>query len=283
MATRGAQLGAGPVVDLVAAFLPVAVVAAALIAGHTPFAVAVVLVGLAGLVDLSDLLARASRRPILPAALVPALGLPLVVLRGPDVGWEQFSGFVAGGFLVAFVALLLFGRRREVTATLGATMVAGLVAGLGGASLLLLHALPEGFRWVLGLLALVVAADVAGPLAVLVRQRLIDVPGRFDSEPDVDMEPGVAEAVVFPSLAAAAAGALLVWLVSPPWDPRLAGLVALAAVLATMGGRFLGTMLVVEAVRPRPRGRTPGILLGSVDGLLLAAPVAYVLARAAAL
>lgn len=247
---------------------------AALVIGPVPFAVALTLIAVLALVDLSGVLTRAAARPVLPAALIPAVGLPVAVAFQPDLDWDLVPPFVAAGFLVAFLFALMFGRRRGIVEGAGTTMLAGLVVGLGTASLVLLRNLPHGFRWVLALLVVVTASDVAGPLWE-----------RFGpSRREHGGDHSVLASVLLVTLATAA---LLLFL-RPPLQLAVALLLALAGLTATLGGEDLRRGLMAEAddsalAPPEPGRLGSGLLLGLVDGLLLGAPVVYVLARSAAL
>lgn len=248
-------------------------VIAALVLGPGAFAAALALIAVVVLVDLSAVLSGAAARPILPAALIPAVGLPAAVAVWPEAGWDLVPPFIAVGFLSTFLFALLFGRRRGIVQGAGTTMLAGLVVGLGSASLALLRGLPHGFRWALAFVVVVAAADLGGAVSGL--------GGRGRRVAD-QHEQHVAGPVV---LALLAAGALYLTL-RPPLEAPVLALLTLAAVTAAVGGGDLLRNLLVEAdadtTQPRS-GRNAGVVLAAFDGLLLGAPVAYVLARSAAL
>lgn len=246
----------------------------ALVLGPVPFAFALAAIAVFVLADLSALLSRAAARPILPAALVPAVGLPVGVAVWPEAGWDLVPPFVAVGFLATFLFALLFGRRRGIVQGAGTTMLAGLVVGVGAASMVLLRGLPHGARWVLAFVLIVGAADIGALLAA-----------RFGGGwgADGDLE----ESHLLGSLvsAIAVAGVLLLVL-RPPLGPAVVALLALAALTAAVGGADLWRNLVAEARVESPDGPSrpdAGVLLAAFDGLLLGAPLAYVLARSAAL
>lgn len=271
---------------LVAAVV-IAVVLAALLAGPTAFTVVVLVLAVLALLDLSLLLASSGAKPVLPVAAIPGLLLPLAVAGAdPLAGWEALPGFFAVALLAAFALILVFGRRTSVVAGLGATVAAGLVVGLGAASLLLLRGLAEGFRWVLALAVLVLAAEVAGPLARAVRSRADWDPG--DDVEELPGELGTAPLEgIGPALLAVAVGAsaLTVWL-APPVGLLAAALLAVIALVATLGGAYLQHALATEAgVDTDHPGARPGegLLLGAAGALLLGAPAVYILARSAAL
>lgn len=249
----------------------------ALVLGPTAFAAALTLAAVVVLVDLSAVLSRAAARPILPAALIPAAGLPIAVAVWPEAGWDLVPPFIAVGFLATFLFALLFGRRRGIVQGAGTTMLAGLVVGLGAASLVLLRGLPHGFRWALGFVVLVAVADLGGPLAGAFAGR----GGRGRRRAPEDEQH-----VALPVLAAMAAAAVLFALFRPPLELPVLALLVLAAVTAAVGGGDLQRNLLLEARTETPDaggGMGSGVVLAAFDGFLLGAPIAYVLARSAAL
>lgn len=244
----------------------------ALVIGPGPFAVVLTLIAVVALIDLAGVLSRAAARPILPAALIPAVGLPVTVGFRPDLGWDLVPLFVAAGFLVTFLFALLFGRRRGIVQGAGTTVLAGLVVGLGAASLVLLRGLPGGFRWVLAFALIAVAADVGGPLVAVVRAR--------GGEPVRDL--GLAAPVLIALLTGAAATALM----RPTLSPGVAALLILIALTAALGGADLHRSLVAEADLEAPMDAPrlgDGVVYGLLDGVLIGAPIAYILARSAVL
>lgn len=252
----------------VAGLLGVATLAA-LVAGRVPFAVVVVVLSVGLLADFSGLLARAGPRPVTLAAAVPGIGLPAAVAVRPETGWTAVPDFAAAGVLAAFVIVLVFGRRRDVTAALGGSALAGLVVGLGATGLLLLRALPDGFRWVLGVLAVVAAVDVARQSAAS-RMRA----------------PAAGAATV---AAALVASGLLAAVADPPFSLATAAGVAAVALLAVAAAVVLHEAVddavanaTVDATRPRP-SRRGGVLVFAALPALLAAPAAYAIARVAIL
>lgn len=280
---------------VIASVLALAAVAALLV-GVEALAVLVLVIAVVALLDLSLLLGRGGARPVLPVALVPGLVLPALVAFDIDAdqtgGWERIPDVFAIAVMLGFLLVLLFGRRGGATAGLGATFIVGLLVGLGSASVLLLRALPDGFRWVLALLVLVIAADVAGPLARLMRsndrRRSDDAYGydEFALVAGAEEEPsdvGLASAVIAVLLAAALVYATL----APPLGAATTALLALIALIAVLGGDHLLGALAGEAGIDADAAHAPrlgqGIVFGLVDSLLLASPAAYVLARAVAI
>lgn len=256
-------------------------VLAGLFLGASWFAGVVVVVAAATLVDLGGLLAKAGARPVLLAAAVPAVGLPLAVAVDPEAGWERLPTFVTIGFLAALVLVLVFGRRRAVTAGLGATVVSALVVGLGAGCLLLLAALPAGVRWIVGVGVVVTAADVGAAASL----RLLD---RHDGDDGLarPREGGRWLPGLLPLLTVALAVVVVMLVLDPPLTPRTAALLGLIGLVAAVGGAQVHRSLAVEAgvaiVDDRVR-LGGGLVFSVVDAALLASPAAYVLARSAAL
>lgn len=242
-----------------------AVALGALLGGPLPFAVFVVVVAGAGLLDAAGLLARAGARPVVVAAAGPGIALPFAVAVDPNAGLRVLPPLTAGMILLAFCLMVGFGRRTGAAAGLGATALAGLLVGVGTSSLLLLRYTPHGLRWLLGLGALVVVADVTG----LALRHWAVVPSAW-------LEFGA-------PLAAAALAAVGVWQVlDPPFEPVTAMRFGLVGVLASVCGTRLEHSLGLEA-NSQPGSSPPrlgdGRILASVDALLLSAPAAYLLAR----
>jgi hypothetical protein len=241
--------------------------------GAWPLAIVTIMLAGVVLADLGDALGQAAQRPVLLAAAVPGLVLPAVVAATDVDGWAAIADFFAVMLLGAFGLIIVFGRRVGVTAAVGATALVGLVAGLGAVSLLLLRELPDGFRWVAGVAALIVAAELGAPagraLAGRLRARRGDEDHRRpDDEPAPG--PGLALAAVFLIIG----GGVLVALWSPPFGPPAAAAVGAAVFVVRVLTDELGAALLTEA---RGRGQA-GMALGMI---LLTAPVAYVLARSA--
>jgi hypothetical protein len=240
-------------------------------------AFAVVTIALAGLVllDLSGALAQAGARPVVLAAAVPGLALPIVVAATDLDGWTSIADYFALMLLLAFALVIVFGRREGVTAAVGATALTALVAGLGGVGLLLLRALPDGFRWVAGVAVLTVAAELGVPaargVAVLqARRRRADDERPPREEPGPHPGVGLALAGVF----TAAGAALLAWLWVPPFGVRSIAAVAATVFVARVLADELGGALHAEA-RDRGQAAVAGAMI------LLVAPVVYVVARSA--
>jgi CDP-diglyceride synthetase len=274
--------------SLVIALALVVLALGALFLGATAFAVLVLAVSVAALGAVSRLLARPGARPVLPVALIPGLILPAMiagdVAGDPSAGWDRIPGAFAVAVLAGFALVLLFGRRGGAVAGLAGTATASLLVGLGASGLILLRGLPDGTTWVLAVLALLVAADGAGPLVRRLQAR------RDADDPDeIDLlaPAPIPLAGVLPALVAVAIVAgILVAALEPPFEPLIVALLAVVAVVAALGGGYLHRALSLEAGL-RPHEAEPrvgeGLLLGVVDAAAIAAPAAYVLARSAAL
>lgn len=244
-------------------------VLAALLAGPGFFGAVVLAVAVLLVLDLSGVLARSGSRPVVLAALVPGAGMPAAVAFRPGVGWDEIPVFFAVTLGLVFLLVLVFGRRQGVTAGVGATFVVALVVGLGSTGFLLLLELADGFRWVLGLLALVAAADAGAPLG----QRALR--GRAGGLEAAARPLGSLVAVVL-------AAAVVAWTLDPPFTPLAAALIGGVALVAAVGGEDLGRSLAIEAGtvgRRRRRLLGHGLVVGAAGTVLLAAPAAYVLAR----
>lgn len=248
--------------------LGAAVATAALLAdlrGAGVFWVLVVAVAAIVLVDLARLLTLAGSRPVLPAALVGGIGLPVAAGLWPDAGWEAVGAFTAGAFLLACLLVLLFGRRRRVVEGLSSTVLVGLMVGLGATSLIVLRSLPDGHRWVLGLGLVVVAADCGPPLLTTALRR-----GRPAARAP---RPGLARGVLA-LLAALLAGVVVAVVLRPPFGVLTAAGFALVAAVASLTGEGLHRLLLTEA---GDGGALGGAFVAVADGIALAGPAAYLL------
>lgn len=245
---------------------------ATLAVGPGAFAAAVVGASIVLLIDLADALARTGPRPITVAAAIPGIVLPAAIAVRPGTGWDAVPAFMAAGVLAAFLGALVFGRRRDVTAALGATALVGCVVGLGASGLLLLRSLPQGVHWLLGVVLLVAAVNAT----------------RNYTAARVKPLPAGAATV---AVALAGAGALLV-AAAPPFALASATGVAAVALLGVGAAGLLRDAITVATSRagldrfaPEETVRRPaaGVLTATALPVLLAAPAAYALARVAVL
>lgn len=245
----------------IATAIAAVLVVAALPAGDRWFGRAVVVLAAVALVEVGRLLAAIGHRPVLPAAAVAGLGAPLALTLNRAPTWDLVPGVVAGMLLGAFLVLLVGPRSRHVGATMGATVLSGLVVALGAGGLVLLRFTGAGFRWTLGLLLLCLVPDAAATVS----QRL---------------RPSAPPAAARIVTAGAIVGAL-VMAAAPPF-----GLVAAAALAVTASAAGMASAALVAAVVADQRIAGAAAPLGVTIGLrliattLFAAPVASFLALA---
>lgn len=255
---------------IAAAALPVALAAACLaglLGGRDAFAFAVLAGSALALIDLVVLMDRGIARPAAPVVAIPGLALPTVLAFDPTVGWEVATSLVVGAVLAAFGCMLVGGRRWGVVDGLGLTLLAGLVIGFGASALILLRSLPGGVRVAAVLVALVVMADLAAAIA-----RLAGATGRMTA--------------AAPALGAALPALIFFTIVGGTPSVALALLVVTAAVAVRNGWALTAALRSEGRLEPRPRFLPRGLLgdgmiFSAIDALLLAAPVAYVVVRAA--
>lgn len=241
----------------VAATAAVAVlVAATLPSGGRLFATAVLVwVGVA-LVAVAELLAAAGQRPLVPAAAVAALGVPLSVLVAGSTTWERLPLILAAMVLATFVIALVAPRHRDTTTTLSVTALAASVTGLGSAGVLVLRSASAGFRWTLGLLLLSVVPLVAAAVAARAGGVSVALPVRVVS-------------------AGAIGGALLLAL-----DTPFGLIVTIVLTLVGLGAGWAAEALTVALPGASDRGGDERPVIAALVAPLLAAPVAAFVALA---
>lgn len=227
--------------------------------GGTAFAVAVVIFALYALGYGALVLGHSGQRPLLPAAAIAGVGLPVAAAWWPSSGWEMVPGAVAAMVLGAFAVTILSRRRRGVASAIGVTLALGLLVGVGSSGLLLLRSAPRGFRWTVTALVLVLAPHAAGAVA---RRGL---------------RPGDAEAVRVITAGAVAGGVLA--FVGPPLTPPVVAVLAVLALGASYAAAVFGQVLVaMAAAAPGQAGL--GWTIDWLAAVLLAAPMHYLVARA---
>lgn len=215
--------------------------AAAILAGRLAWVGLVLVVCALLLLDVQAVLLRARSPAILPAAAVMGLGAPLAVaLAG---GAASVAAVTAAGFLAA-IMLTLAGRRQRAAASLGATLLAGLVPGLGGSAVIALW--DEDPAALLALVGIIAAGE-----AVIAAAR------RWGS--------GSREAEAGAALVAVAVTVAVATLALPLEVAAGLGALALLGVLGASAVR--GALLL-------PRRPVPGVVLGVTASLALAAPAA---------
>lgn len=258
----------------------VAVLAATMFLGQIAFTLAVIGLAALVLVDLSAVFARVDARPVGPAAAAAALGGPLLAALEVDTVWQRLPTLLASAMLLAFVLVVVFGRRHGAVRGLGGTAAVGVLAGLGGAALLLLRAHLPGVGLLGGYLALAATADwLVLPPAI---------PGRVTSNPLRRSGP-LLVGVVF------VAAALLLWLdvLTPAIATSLAAVVIVSAIVghrllwglvtaATAGGPTAAAPTGAPPTAAAPTAVGPGWAAASAITVLLGAPLAYAVVRAIA-
>lgn len=240
-------------------FVAVALLLLSVTRGGRPFAFAVLVAAAVALLHISAALDATGPRPIVAAAAVGALGVPLRLLVDPNLRLDTLPGFIVAMVLTAFVAAMIAGRRSDIARAISATFVCGLLVALGAGGLLLLRESRAGLRWTVALLLLILVPEAAAFVAL--RARGMTLTAR--------------EAVRF--VAAAAVGGALLAIAGRPLTPgRTAALVAVC--LAAM---YAGA-LVHRVVRAESAAadQAAGLALRPTVALLLAAPLVFFLATA---
>lgn len=243
---------------LLAATVAVAVlVTATLPAGGRLFAAAMLVWAGVVLVAVAELLAGARHRPLVPAAAVAALGVPVSVLVVGSTTWERLPLILAAMLLVAFVIALIAPRRRDVTTILSMTALAALLTGLGSAGVLVLRSASAGFRWTLGLLLLTAVPLAAAAVA--------------------ERTGGVSTALPVRVVSAGAIGGALLLALDTPF-----GLVVTVVLTAVgLGAGWAAEALTVALPGASGRGVDQQPVLAALLAPLVAAPVAAFVALAA--
>lgn len=267
MAGIGHLLDSAAMGAVLATVVIAAVVLAAAAGGVTAVAVVAVGVGLIALVDGARLFALLGARPVLPAALVPVVALPIMAAGDPPAMWARIGSWYAGAFVLAALLLLLAGRRHHAALGLGSTMALAVLAGLGGVSLVLLLSLSAGAVWLVVVVLLVAAGDAPDRAARAVLAR------RERDGPALTRIPAVAAfgGTVF---AAAGIATALAGVLSPVS-------VVVVAVITWVVGRAAVALwpLGLPTLGRSPPLLAAGGLLAAVGTMLLAAPLTYVVVR----
>lgn len=133
--------------------------------GGPTFAAAVAAAGLLVLIAAAPFTARLGVRPLLPAAAIGGIGVPVWRLFDATAGWHQLSAVLSAAVLGAFLLGLVSTRSTAITGVIATTLALALLVGMGTASLVTLRAGPAGFRWTIAVLALGVLAPVAAAVA----------------------------------------------------------------------------------------------------------------------
>lgn len=226
-------------------------------AGGRVFATAVLVWGVAVLLEVSALLAARGQRPLLPASAVGAVGAPATLLAAGAASWEGVPLVMAFTVLGAFVLALAAPRKRDVTTVLGVTVLPALVVGLGTAGVLVLRAAAAGFRWTLGMIALAAVPALVGGAVSRFVDPSADTPARVVS--------------------AGAIGGALLLAMSPP--------LGIVTTVVLVGLGVAAGLAAAALVAVLPRGDhahrwADGMVLTGLVAPLLAAPAVTFLALA---
>lgn len=223
------------------------------ISARWAFGIVVVVIAAGCIVDLHTTLGTTSVRTMLPATLLIGAGPALLLLVTPSTAGQWISGLLAIGVMLMFVLAFSSSRRNEAAALLGATLLAGLLVGVGTTALLVLND-TEDPALLVGALVLIALTDVAVIAA--------GSPGTAGS-PRRQLGAAVAAALVTAAVIGAFNGAAL-------GGARLAGLTVVAVAAAVLSARLR------EILRPPPQPAEPAdaLLIGTADAVLIGAPLA---------
>lgn len=217
-----------------------ALVATALV-GRAALITLVLVVCVLLLLDFQGALLRARVPAVLPAAAVVGLGAPIATALGG--GAAASAAVVVAGLLLAILATLASGRRRAAV-SVGATLLAGILPGLGGSAVIALWDTdPRGLLVLAGIVAV-------GEFAVAASRR---------------WGSGSREAEAGTALVAVALAGGLAALVLP------VAVAAGFAALVLLG--VLGASALRGALRSARRP-LPGMVLAATASLTLVAPAA---------
>ncbi|HEX6256098.1 MAG TPA: hypothetical protein VFZ70_09860 [Euzebyales bacterium] len=231
-----------------------AMLALGAVAGRWVLGLAVLVVAVCSLVDLHGALGATSVRTVLPAAVL--LGTTpvalLTVTPGISIVWTGAT--LAVGVMLTFLLAFASSRRHETAAVVGSTMFAGLIVGVGAASLVALYDL----------------LGTAATVATLVVIGVTDVAVIATSSPSAGDRDRYR--IIVAAAAAVAGGATMyaVGIPDPPAPTLTTGL-ALAAVFAALLGARLRHVLRTDEHGTRT---ADALLFGTADAVLLGAPLA---------
>lgn len=230
-----------------------------------PIALLVVVSGI-GVVAAGELFRVARARGARPAAAVGLVGIVALFivahLQGGDAP-TVLPAVVSAVLAASFILLMLRRDRREVTKALIYTVFVVLVVGLPGSYVLALRASDDGFRLVLGLVAMAVAADAARVVMRTVRGR-----GRHSAVREPIWQKIAAAAMGTVSVAAVLAVAM-----TPPFTSSRALVLAfLVAGMATVAGPVFD---MIETDLAPENGRGAIRLLPRIGAVLVSAPMFF--------
>ncbi|MFA5891933.1 MAG: phosphatidate cytidylyltransferase [Actinomycetota bacterium] len=234
-----------------------------LLLGRMALLLVVTAIGIAAGGELFRVARARGARPMAALGLVGIAGLFVVAhVRGdgaPTVLPAAVSAVLAASFL-----LMMFRRdRRDATKALVYTVFVVIVVGLPGSYVLALRASADGFRLVLGLVAMAVAADVVPVVLRAARGR-----GRHSAVHDPVWQRLVGALMGTISVAAVAAIAM-----APPFTSARALVLAfLVAATATVAGPVFD---MIETDLAPENGRGAIRLLPRIDAVLVSAPMFF--------
>jgi molybdopterin converting factor small subunit len=224
------------------------------VAGRWVLGLAALAVAVGSTIDLHGELGATSVRTVLPAAIAFGTAPVALLTVAPRIGVAWTGAALAIVVMVTFLLAFASSRRHETAAVVGSTMFAGMVVGVGAASLVALYDL-LGAATTVATLAVVGLTDAA----------VVAVSGASGSD-------RVRYRVIVASAAALIGGTVMYALGTPdPPAPALTAGLALAAVFAAL----LGTRLrhVLHADEADSRSAT-ALLFGTTVAALLGAPLA---------
>lgn len=227
--------------------------------GGRPFGFAVLVAAAVALLHVSEALDATGPRPILAAAAVAGLGVPLWLLVDRDARLEIVPPFIAAMVLATFLLSMLVGRRSDLTRVVSATFLSGLLVAMGAGGLALLRESRAGARWTVALLLLILLPEAAAVVALRLR----------------GMSLTAREAVRF--VTAAAVGGALLAIAGRPLTPGVTAAMVAVALAAMYAAALLHRVVRAESAAA---DQAAGLALRPTLALLLAAPLVFLLAAA---
>lgn len=228
--------------------------------GSAPWAflVAVAVIGLACVFDLHLAFGALGARTVLPAAVLLAVGPPLLVVLQPAQAVRWTAVILALGVMLAFLMVLVSDRRDQATLVLGGTLVSGLLIAAGTASLLVQRSLYDE-QVLVGALALIGVTDVVVTAAARPSRIPLGLRGLFA-----------------PAVAVGLPGLILMYVIAyAPLGPTgllLSIAIGAAAVLGVVLSAGLYRMIQAAGAAD---AYGSALLFGTADAVLLSAPLAF--------
>jgi molybdopterin synthase sulfur carrier subunit len=230
-----------------------ALLALGAVAGRWVLGLATLVVAVVSIVDLHSALGATSVRTVLPATIVLGTVPVLLLTVTPDTSVVWTGAALAVAVMLTFLLSFASPRRHEAAAVVGSTLYAGLIVGVGGASLVALYDM-LGTVPTVGTLALIGLTDAAVITA---------------SSPSAGDR---ARYRLIIAVAAALIGATVMYGLGIPDPPAPALTVGLgfAAVFAALLGARLRHVLRVDGAEAPSAG---ALLFDTTDAVLLGAPL----------